>query len=82
MTSADVAVYIGRWQPSPVSAEAAVFARDVIMAVAPSRQERAKNLLWAAGKLADYAIGQGWIRYRRWCCTRRWPSGSPGAHRA
>jgi hypothetical protein len=59
MTSADVAVYIGRWQPSSVSAEAAVFARDVITAVAPSGRERAKNLLWAAGKLADYAIGLG-----------------------
>jgi len=42
-----------------VSAEAAAFARDVITAVAPQRQERAKNLLWAAGKLADYAIGLG-----------------------
>jgi hypothetical protein len=59
MTSADAAVYIGRWQPSSVSAEAAVFARDVITAVAPSGRERAKNLLWAAGKLADYAIGLG-----------------------
>ena len=36
-----------------------MFARDVITVAAPSRQERAKNLLWAAGKLADYAIGQG-----------------------
>jgi len=25
----------------------------------PRRAERAKNLLWAAGKLADYAIGLG-----------------------
>jgi integrase len=59
MTGADVAVYIGRWQPSSVSAEAAAFARDVITAVAPRGRERAKNLLWAAGKLADYAIGLG-----------------------
>ena len=28
-------------------------------AAAPAGQERAKNLLWAAGKLADYAIGLG-----------------------
>jgi len=42
-----------------VSAEAAAFARDVITAVAPQGRERAKNLLWAAGKLADYAIGLG-----------------------
>jgi hypothetical protein len=54
-----VAAYIGRWQPSSVSAPAAAFARDVITAVAPQRKERAKNLLWTAGKLADYAIGLG-----------------------
>jgi integrase len=59
MTSADVAGYVGRWQPSSVSAEAAAFARDVITAVAPQGRERAKNLLWAAGKLADYALGLG-----------------------
>ena len=59
MTGADVAAYIGRWQPSSVSAEAAAFAREVITAVAPQGRERAKNLLWAAGKLADYAIRLG-----------------------
>jgi len=59
MTGADVAAYVGRWQPSSVSAEAAAFARDVVTTVAPGGQERAKNLLWAAGKLADYAIGVG-----------------------
>jgi len=59
MTSADVAAYVGRWQPSSVSAEAAAFARDVITTVQPGGQERAKNLLWAAGKLADYALGLG-----------------------
>jgi integrase len=56
---AEVAGYIGRWRPSSVSAEGAAFARDVITAVAPGGQERAKNLLWAAGKLADYAAGLG-----------------------
>jgi len=59
MTSADVAAYVGRWQPSSVSAEAAAFARDVITTVRPGGQERAKNLLWAAGKLADFGIGLG-----------------------
>ena len=59
MTSADAAAYVLRWQHSSVSAQAAAFARDVITAVAPGGQERAKNLLWAAGKLADYAIGLG-----------------------
>ena len=42
-----------------MSAEAAAFARDMIAKVAPGGRERAKNLLWAAGKLADYAIGLG-----------------------
>jgi hypothetical protein len=51
--------YIARWRPSSVSPRAAAFARDVISRVAPGGRERAKNLLWAAGKLADYAIGLG-----------------------
>jgi len=51
--------YIARWRPSSVSPQAAAFARDVVAAVAPRERERAKNLLWAAGKLADYAIGLG-----------------------
>jgi integrase len=59
MTVADAGAYIGRWRPSSVSAQAAVFARDVITTVAPQDRERAKSLLWAAGKLADYAIGLG-----------------------
>jgi hypothetical protein len=54
-----VAVYTARWRPSSVSPQAAAFARDVIAAVAPDGQERAKNLLWAAAKLADYAIPLG-----------------------
>jgi integrase len=59
MTSADVAAYVGRWRPSSVSPPAAAFARDVITAAGPEGQERAKNLLWAAGKLADYAASLG-----------------------
>jgi integrase len=54
-----VAGYIARWRPWSVSPEAAAFARDVIGQVAPEGRERAKNLLWAAGKLADYAIPLG-----------------------
>ena len=42
-----------------MSPAAAAFARDVIATVAPAGRERAKNLLWAAGKLADWAIGLG-----------------------
>jgi integrase len=56
---ADVAGYITRWRPSSVSPRAAAFARDVVTRTGPGGQERAKNLLWAAGKLADYGIGLG-----------------------
>ena len=42
-----------------MSPQAAAFARDVVAAVAPGGRERAKNLLWAAGKLADWGIGLG-----------------------
>ena len=38
-----------------MSAEAAAFARDVITQAGPEGRERAKNLLCAAGKLADYS---------------------------
>ena len=51
--------YIGRWQPSWVTPQAASFARAVVAAAGPHGRERAKNLLWAAGKLADYGIGLG-----------------------
>jgi len=51
--------YIVRWRPSSVSPQAAAFARDVITVVAPGGQERAKNLLWAAAKLADHAVPLG-----------------------
>jgi integrase len=59
MTDGDAAVYIGRWAPSSVSPQAAQFARGVVAAIALPGRERAKNLLWAAGKLADWAIGLG-----------------------
>jgi integrase len=55
----EVAGYIGRWRPSSVSPQAAAFARGVVTTVAPAGRERAKNLLWAAGKLADWAAGLG-----------------------
>ena len=54
-----MAGYIARWRPSSVSPQAAAFAREVIGQVAPGGRERAKNLLWAAAKLADYAVGLG-----------------------
>jgi len=54
-----VAGYIGRWRPSSVSPQAARFARDVVPLAAPGGQQRAKNLLRAAARLADYASSLG-----------------------
>ena len=54
-----IAGYIARWRPSSVSPQAAAFARDVIALTGPEGQERAKNLLWAAGRLADWALPLG-----------------------
>jgi hypothetical protein len=51
--------YITAWQPSSVSAEAACFARRVVSQAAPAGRDRAKNLLWAAGKLAGWGISLG-----------------------
>jgi hypothetical protein len=51
--------YIVRWRPWSVSPRAAAFARDVITAVQPGGQERAKNLLRAAARLADWALPLG-----------------------
>jgi integrase len=59
MENAEIAAYIGRWRPSSVPPRAAAFARDVIGQLAPDGRERAKNLLWAAAKLADYGTGLG-----------------------
>jgi integrase len=42
-----------------VSPQAAAFARQVVPLAGPAGRERAKNLLWAAGKLADYAMPLG-----------------------
>ena len=52
--------YIARWRPSSVSPPGGgVRTRDVITAVAPGGRERAENLLWAAARLADYAVPLG-----------------------
>ena len=58
MNPAEVAAYIGRWGPPSVSPPAAAFAREVTARCGDLDRERAKNLLWAAGKLADYAISR------------------------
>jgi hypothetical protein len=54
-----IAGYIGRWRPSSVPPEAATFARQVVSRAAPAGRDRARNLLWAAGKLAGWATGLG-----------------------
>jgi len=58
-TAGPVAGYIAAWRPTSVSPQAAAFARHVITEAGPAGRERAKNLLWAAGKLAGYGIGLG-----------------------
>jgi hypothetical protein len=54
-----VAGYIAGWQPSSASARAGGFARAVVAAASPDGRQRAKNLLWAAARLADYGISLG-----------------------
>jgi hypothetical protein len=54
-----VAGYIAAWHPVSVPPQAACFARAVVGQAAPAGRERAKNLLWAAGKLAGWAAGLG-----------------------
>jgi integrase len=55
----EVAGCITAWRPSSVPPPAAAFARQVVTAAGPHGRDRAKNLLWAAGKLAAWAIGLG-----------------------
>jgi hypothetical protein len=59
MSGQEAADYIASWRPSSVRADAASFARAVVAAAGPGGRDRAKNLLWAAGRLADWAIGLG-----------------------
>jgi hypothetical protein len=54
-----VAGYIASWRPSSVPPPAAAFAQGVVGRAGPHGRPRAKNLLWAAGKLAGYGIGLG-----------------------
>jgi integrase len=55
----EVGGYIAAWQPSSVPPLAAAFARQVVAAAGPHGRDRAKNLLWAAGKLAGWAVPLG-----------------------
>jgi hypothetical protein len=54
-----VAGYIAGWGPPSVTPAGAAFAREAVARARPPGRERAKNLLWAAGRLADWAIGLG-----------------------
>jgi len=54
-----VAGYIICWRPVSVSGEAAGFARLVVMAAAPATRARANALLWAAARLAAFAMPLG-----------------------
>jgi hypothetical protein len=56
----DVASYLTRWKPARGTPPAAAdFARAVVAAAGPGGQDRAKCLLWAACKLASWAIRLG-----------------------
>jgi integrase len=59
MNGREAAGYIACWRPSSVTPRAAAFARQVVTQTGPHGRERAKNLLWAAGRVADYGIGLG-----------------------
>ena len=59
-TRKSAADYITAWRPAPsVPPAAAAFARRVVAGCGPLGRDRAKNLLWAAGKLAAWAIPLG-----------------------
>ncbi|HTW01028.1 MAG TPA: hypothetical protein VMF87_12075 [Streptosporangiaceae bacterium] len=74
----EAAAYIARWRPSSVSPPAAAFARHVVPLAAPAGRERAKNLLWAAGKLADYGLGLGLEVLPRPSTAERFTRCAPG----
>jgi integrase len=58
--TAQDAGYPARWQPARgTPAQAAAFARQVVAGCGPLSRDRAKNLLWAAGKLAAWGISAG-----------------------
>lgn len=53
------AATIATYAPASLSAEAAAFARAVVARAAPRRRERAKALLYAAGRLARFGESVG-----------------------
>jgi integrase len=59
MAAADVAAYVACWQPVSVPPQAACFARSVVEQAGPGTRARANALLWAAARLAGFAIPLG-----------------------
>jgi hypothetical protein len=61
MNSAEVAAYIAGWQPASelVPLRAAAFARAAVLAAGPAGRKRANALLWAAARLAAFALPLG-----------------------
>ena len=59
MAAADVAAYVACWQPVSVPPQAARFARSVVEQAGPGTRARANALLWAAARLAGFAIPLG-----------------------
>ena len=58
--SGEAGGYLARWKPAAgTPAEAAAFARQVVGSCGPLGQDRAQNLLWAAGKLAGWGMPAG-----------------------
>ena len=57
--AADVAVYLACWQPVSVPPQAARFARSVVELAVPPTRARANALLWAAARLAAFAVPLG-----------------------
>ena len=57
--NSEVADYIARWQPVSVSGQEAGFARQVVSTAAPATRARANALLWAAARLAGFAVPLG-----------------------
>ncbi len=57
--AADVAGYVACWQPVSVPPPAARFARSVVELAGPPTRARANALLWAASRVAAYAVPLG-----------------------
>ena len=57
--AADVAGYVACWQPASVPPPVARFARSVVELAEPPTRARANALLWAASRVAAYAVPLG-----------------------